>query len=553
MTAALRNVTLRVELGFGSGALTATPTWTDVTDDVIGFTTKRGRNTVLDRFAPGTGGLHLRNHDGKFDPINTASPYSPNVKVSTPVRIQVEHQKNLLTENQASLETDTTGWIAFDNVSIARTTAQALHGVASLQATTAADGTATPGTLRGTSGVVVSPSTAYTALCSITSSVARTARVYVSWFDAAGAAISDVVGATLATSTSSWTELSVTATSPSNAAFASIQVQIFSTLASEVHYLDQAGLFQGSSATWVLTGVYTLFRGAVASWPLQYESAGKFSEVDAPIEDMSAVLANASLTGISYPKQGTGARIIEVLDDIGWPAALRDIDTGVAEVAAGTPGGKALDHINDVVAVEAGQFFVAGDGTADFIQRVVTAPASRATFDEIAATVRYEDLARSHDKDALFNVVEATRPGGVTQTASDVTSKTQHGPTLLTIDGPFVDDNAALNVAEVQVRRLANTVDRITSLRINPDYDPSVMWPVAAGTELRERVTVKFQPPGGGTALNQLSSVEGVEHSWSALEGLWKTTFRVWPLTTSETDSYWVLGTSALDTEARLA
>jgi hypothetical protein len=42
---------------------------------------------------------------------------------------------NLLTVNQASLETDVTGWVQGANSTVARTTATALHGSASLAMT----------------------------------------------------------------------------------------------------------------------------------------------------------------------------------------------------------------------------------------------------------------------------------------------------------------------------------------------------------------------------------------------------------------------------------
>jgi hypothetical protein len=385
MTTALTNVTLRVELGLGSGPLVESPTWTDITEYVVSFKSKRGRSTVLDRFDAGSGGILLNNHDGRFDPINTSGPYTPDLKIRVPVRVQVDH--------------------------------------------------------------------------------------------------------------------SVT--------------------------------------------TYTLFRGMVEAWPITYSQAGLLSEVELPIVDLTRVLAGASLEGFSYSEQSTGERIDEVLDDVGWPAGLRSIATGVAYVSAGDPGGKALDHIHEVVAVEAGHFFIAADGTATFLDRVsATGLASGAVFGENAGDVRYESLVRANDDDHLFNVVEATRPEGITQIASDATSITANGPSTLTVDAPFVDDNGALNVAEWQVLRLADTVDRVVGLTVNPDYDEANMWPTVAGTELRDGVTVEFQPPGGGTAVNQLSSVEAIEHDWNARDGLWKATFGVWPLAASETDAYWILGTS---------
>lgn len=392
--AVLDNVTLTISLGFGSGPLAASPSFTDISAFSKGWSTSRGRSSVLDRFDTGTGTIIVENMDGRFDPINTSSPYTPNLKIGTPVRIQVVH----------------------------------------------------------------------------------------------------------------------------------------------------------SAVT------YTLFRGMVDSWPIQYSNAGQYSELAIPVTDLFPILAGFNLDGVAYPEQGTGARITEILDDVGWPAGLRSIATGTALVAGGTLEGiTAAEHLEEVVNVEAGTFFIAGDGTATFQARTVgSALSSTATFGTGGGEIEFDDFSRSYDKDQVNNIVQATRPEGVMQQATDATSVTAYGPLNLQIAAPFENDAAALNVAEWQVGRLANTVNRITQLSMDPDKSAATYWPVAAGTELREGVTVKFSPPGGGTAINQLSSVEGVDHSCTDDE-VWTTTFRVWPLSTFETQSYWILGTSQLGTGTRLA
>lgn len=392
--AVLDNVTLTISFGFGSGPLAAAPSFTDVSAFSKGFSTSRGRSSVLDTFFAGTGTILLENMDGRFDPINTSSPYTPNLKIGTPVRIQVVH----------------------------------------------------------------------------------------------------------------------------------------------------------SAVT------YTLFRGMVDAWPIEYSNSGQYSEVPVPITDLTPVLAGFNMVDTAYAEQGTGARITSILNTVGWPAGLRSIDTGQALVAGGVLAAMtAADHIKQVVDVEGGTFFVAADGTATFQDRVNSSGlASTATFGTGAGEIPFQTIARAYDRNLLYNKVHAVRPGGVSQSASDATSITDHGTITLSIAAPFSDDNGALNIAEWQVGRLKDTVNRITELSFDPDESQALMWPVAAGTDLREGVTVKFSPPGGGTAINQLSSVEGVDHSVDDQE-VWTTTLRVWPLSTFETQPYWIIGTSLLGIDARLA
>jgi hypothetical protein len=51
-----------------------------------------------------------------------------------------------------------------------------------------------------------------------------------------------------------FTQATVTATSPVNAAYATLQVNVISPANAEVHYVDEVGLFPGSSAAWTAGG-----------------------------------------------------------------------------------------------------------------------------------------------------------------------------------------------------------------------------------------------------------------------------------------------------------
>lgn len=83
-----------VEIAFGSNRTTdpAAYGWVDVSAFVEGqqpITTTRGRQDEFSEAQPSTLTLTLDNRDGRFTPGNTASPYFPNVKRSTPIRLTV--------------------------------------------------------------------------------------------------------------------------------------------------------------------------------------------------------------------------------------------------------------------------------------------------------------------------------------------------------------------------------------------------------------------------------------------------------------------------------
>jgi hypothetical protein len=164
---------------------------------------------------------------------------------------------NLLTPNQASIETDATGWLGDVNApTIARSTAQFLDGAASLSVTATAVGPAdmTVQTTPVTTAPVV-PGKAYTIKASFrAAAVARTCSTEIRWYQSDGTtAITSVAGTGSADTTSGWTEVTVTAVAPALAAYARVRPRIAAALLNEVHYVDRISLVE-SAATWTVSG-----------------------------------------------------------------------------------------------------------------------------------------------------------------------------------------------------------------------------------------------------------------------------------------------------------
>lgn len=70
-----------VKIAFVSDALDASPTWVDVTSDVLTMYIKRGRQHELDRFEAGTATIVLDNQSSDYWPDNGSSPYSGDIKL----------------------------------------------------------------------------------------------------------------------------------------------------------------------------------------------------------------------------------------------------------------------------------------------------------------------------------------------------------------------------------------------------------------------------------------------------------------------------------------
>lgn len=104
-------------------------------------------------------------------------------------------------------------------------------------------------------GLLASPvaaSTQYTAVAECRAETAtRTFQVGMRWFTAAGALISTALSvATPTNSTTGWTQVTHTMTSPATAAFGSVIVQVNGVVVGEQHQFRRLGLIQGNLTTW---------------------------------------------------------------------------------------------------------------------------------------------------------------------------------------------------------------------------------------------------------------------------------------------------------------
>lgn len=78
-------------IAFASQPYTASPSWDDVSSDLISFSIKRGRQHQLDRFEAGTAVILLDNTDGHYWPNNTEGDHYPNIRIGKRVNIRATY------------------------------------------------------------------------------------------------------------------------------------------------------------------------------------------------------------------------------------------------------------------------------------------------------------------------------------------------------------------------------------------------------------------------------------------------------------------------------
>lgn len=234
----------------------------------------------------------------------------------------VVHQ-NRLTANQASLETDTVGWAALANTSIARTTAYASHGSASLSITCTAGNLASAITTEGTGGVPVLASTTYSARFDVKNTVGfnRTVIAEIRWYDSGGAVISTTTGTGVVIPPSGTGLVTVSGASPSNAAFAAVIAKLDPIASGEVLYIDAIQFSQMASIpTFKLPERHNALNDASHDGDASYVSSDTAGQKDTYVHsDLSTV--SGTVFGVrpalTFNRQAVGARTVGAVARVG--------------------------------------------------------------------------------------------------------------------------------------------------------------------------------------------------------------------------------------------
>jgi hypothetical protein len=158
-------------------------------------------------------------------------------------------RSNLLTPNQSSLETDTSGWVAVTNCTIARSTTTPPQGVGTLTMTAVGAGDMSASTTPNTQ-LVVTPGAVYSAMAAFYKQAGgRNCHVEIVWRDSGGSILSTSTG-NVESDADNIVQSAVSAIAPVSAAFATVLVVVASATAGEVHRVDMVGFVDGEQTGW---------------------------------------------------------------------------------------------------------------------------------------------------------------------------------------------------------------------------------------------------------------------------------------------------------------
>jgi len=295
---------------------------------------------------------------------------------------------------------------------------------------------------------------------------------------------------------------------------------------------------------------YPIFSGFITSYVTTYP---KEADADVAYTTIQAVDAfrlaqNAQISTVIGATAGnlSGTRINQILDQIEWPASMRDIDAGLTTMQA-DPGTNrtSLAAMQTVTDSEYGALYVDAAGSFVFQDRNVTAGSISATptvFTDTGAGIRYSDAAWILNDVLIFNKATITRVGGTAQVAQNAASIEKYFLHSYFLDNLLMQTDAvALDYAQAYVASRAETsirVDAITLDLYTPNYDAGII--AALDLEFFDPITVTTTQPGG-SELTKTLQIFGVANT------ITPNSFRVVFTTLESVIDGFVLGYSKLD------
>ena len=273
------------------------------------------------------------------------------------------------------------------------------------------------------------------------------------------------------------------------------------------------------------TLVYPLFAGYVVSYDyVQANLVGEVSYTTLNCVDAFRVLNMANITTVASAPAGqlSGARTNAILNQVGWPASMRDVDTGQQTLLV-DPGTNrtALAALQTVEISEYGASYISPSGDFTFQDRNLTSSSIGSTptvFADDGTGIEYSSAKWVLNDNLVYNDASITATGLATQTASDATSIATYFTHSYKQTDLLMDSTAAAkNYALAYVASRKDTSIRCDSITLKDLYTPGYSAGIAAalGLDYFDTITVKStQPAATGTStLNKTLQIFGVSHS----------------------------------------
>lgn len=228
----------------------------------------------------------------------------------------------------------------------------------------------------------------------------------------------------------------------------------------------------------------------------------------------------SAISGVTGQAAGnlSGTRVGLILDEIGWPASMREISPGDTTLQlTPTATQSALNALTVCQLSEYGAIYADVEGKAVFRDRsyISSSVAGTATdFDDTGTAIKYTNAQWVLNDDLIFNQANITATGLATQVATNQDSIDQFFLHSYTQTNLLMQTTAeALDYALAYVASRATTTVRCDSITLDL-YTPNYAAGIAAALDLDffDPITVSQAQPNG-TNLTKTLQIFGVAHS----------------------------------------
>jgi len=301
---------------------------------------------------------------------------------------------------------------------------------------------------------------------------------------------------------------------------------------------------------------YPIFSGFITGYlTTTPKNVGEVVYTTITAVDAFRLAQNAQISTVTDSGAGqlSGTRINKILDQIGWPASMRDIDAGQTTLLAdpGTPR-TALEAMQTVEISEYGSLYVDANGEFVFQDRAFTTSSVNGTpvvFNDNGTGIQYFNALWLLNDVLIYNSAQITRTGGTTQTAINQASIDKYFIHSYNQQNLLMETDAvALDYAQAYVASRAETSTRCDAITLDlytTDYNAGII--AALDLDFFDPVTITTTQPGS-SSLTKTLQVFGVAHSITP--NSWKTQFTTLePIIDGfilDSALYGILGTSVL-------
>ena len=284
------------------------------------------------------------------------------------------------------------------------------------------------------------------------------------------------------------------------------------------------------TATWN-TVTYPIFSGFITGYSTTTPKfTGDIVYTTITAVDAFRLAQNAQISTVTGATAGqlSGTRITKILDQIGWPNSMRDIDAGqtTMQVDPGTAR-TALEAMQTVELSEYGSLYVNASGSFVFQDRLFTTGSVSGTpvvFNDDGTGISYFNALWLLNDVLIYNSAQITRTGGTTQSASNQASIDKYFIHSYNQQNLLMEtDEVALDYARAYVASRAETTTRCDAITLDlytDNYDTGIV--AALDLDFFDPVTITTTQPGS-SALTKTLQVFGVAHSITP--NSWKTQF----------------------------